>query len=277
MIIPIGENSTKWPIPGTSVRTRKAQVLPLHLALPACEVRPVGILLLDIGSDRLFCKIDGSTCDEDTAEVLRYLAANLTAKAAELGGASFLNYLEDTLSNVLRVGDREQIYVADPNHALDRIFSERVSNTVKPATASNTGSLSFEPSVLIVEDNPGDVVLIKRALRDFCPTTAVTVAADGEEAIRVIGLVGHNIQKPDLVLLDLNLPKRSGHEVLNSLRANPQLKFTPVAVLTSSKAPTDIQEAYRHGANYYLNKASDLDTFNQTISGLCAQVFQAAP
>lgn len=241
---------------------RRVHVLPLELALPGSDVRPIGIIVLDIATNRVFCKVDCSVCDVDTSEVISCVADDLISKAAEQGGAAVLRYLEDTLSNVLRVGQREQVYVQDPSEMLDQLFCERVLSLAQVVTEGNA------PNVVVIEDNPADVFLIENALLQCSPTIAVTVAKDGEEAVGILEVAARRIHKPDLVVLDLNLPKRSGHEVLKSLRANPQLNFTPVAILTSSEDPGDIQQSYALGANYYLKKQNDLDSFNFTIAGL---------
>lgn len=248
---------------------RLAQVLPLHLALPGCDATPVGILLLDSESDRVYCKIASAAGDEDSAEVLGYLADDLLAKASEFGGASLLEYLENTLSNSLSIGGREQIYVGEPSEALDQFFNERV-------TKKHVSSPTLDASVFVVEDNPADLALIKMALRQNRPNSDITVAIDGDVAVNLLASVGRDFRRPDLVLLDLNLPKRSGHEVLDALRANPKLKTTPVAILSSSRAPNDIKQAYEHGADCYVCKPNDLEQFNQAISTLCSTFLAAA-
>jgi CheY-like chemotaxis protein len=111
--------------------------------------------------------------------------------------------------------------------------------------------------ILLAEDNPADVYLIEEALREHQVDFKITVAEDGEAAIN---LLSSNAVQPDIVLLDLNMPKRSGGEVLDSLRKNAR-KDLPVLVLTSSDSPADREEAMRLGATRYIRKPTGLDEF----------------
>ena len=126
------------------------------------------------------------------------------------------------------------------------------------------------PQVVVVEDNLSDIALIKQTLRSHSAETNVTVANDGEEAIELLGSMANAGFEPDLILLDLNLPNRSGHDVLAFLRANPQLKTTPVAVFTSSDRPSDVKKAYSGGADCYVLKGNDLDSFTQSVTAICS-------
>ena len=112
--------------------------------------------------------------------------------------------------------------------------------------------------ILLAEDNPADVYLIEEALREHQVPFEITVAEDGEAAIAMI--VAGKV-RPDLIMLDLNMPKRSGGEVLTSLRAQPHCRTLPVIVLTSSDSPTDREEALRLGATCYIRKPTSLDEF----------------
>ena len=114
--------------------------------------------------------------------------------------------------------------------------------------------------ILLAEDNPADVYLIEEALREHQVPFQITVAEDGEAAIAMI--VAGEVH-PDLILLDLNMPKRSGGEVLTHLRAQPHCRTTPVIVLTSSDSPADREEALRLGATSYIRKPTGLDEFLQ--------------
>jgi len=115
--------------------------------------------------------------------------------------------------------------------------------------------------VLIVEDNPGDVELARVALGETTLPLAVHVASDGEEAMRFLRQQGEfdDAPTPDLVLLDLNMPKMGGLEVLDRMKADEDLRFIPVVVFTSSAAHEDIDGAYDRYANCYITKPSDLD------------------
>jgi CheY-like chemotaxis protein len=114
-------------------------------------------------------------------------------------------------------------------------------------------------TILLVEDNPDDVLLIKRAFHKAGVSHSLQVAGHGEEAVAYLsGGDGFADREkfpfPDLMLLDLQLPRRSGHEVLAWLRSQEDLRRLPVVVLTSSKEPRDINRAYELGANSYLVK-----------------------
>lgn len=122
--------------------------------------------------------------------------------------------------------------------------------------------------VLIVEDNPGDVRLIKEAYQEADGAIITAVAKDGIEALDYLFRRGSFVEawQPDLMMLDLNLPKKSGHEVLAAVKADANLKQIPVIVFSSSSAPTDVTGAYRQGANCYVTKPADLDELFLTIS-----------
>jgi CheY-like chemotaxis protein len=115
-------------------------------------------------------------------------------------------------------------------------------------------------SILLAEDNPADVYLIEEALREHGVNFNIHVAEDGEAAIR---LLSKDEIQPDIVLLDLNMPKRSGSEVLDRLRAKPGAADIPVIILTSSDSPSDREEAMRLGATRYIRKPTGLDEFIQ--------------
>lgn len=115
--------------------------------------------------------------------------------------------------------------------------------------------------VLVVEDNPADAMLMKRILRDGAVPHHLTVVPDGVEAMRYLRREApySSAKTPHLVLLDLNLPRKSGIEVLADIKADPVLKIIPVIVLTSSGSAEDIAKSYALGANSYLRKAASLE------------------
>lgn len=121
--------------------------------------------------------------------------------------------------------------------------------------------------ILIVEDNPGDVRLVREALRGLKPEITLRSASDGEEALRILRRQGEHAgaPRPRLILLDFNLPKSDSREVLREIKSDVTLRAIPVAVLTTSDAEKDIQEAYDLHANCYLRKPVDLDGFLATI------------
>ncbi len=117
--------------------------------------------------------------------------------------------------------------------------------------------------ILLVEDNPADVRLTLEVFKDSRVTNHISVVTDGEEALAFLYRRGRyaNEQKPDLVLLDLNLPKRDGREVLCEIKSDDELKTIPVIALTTSEADQDVRKAYDCGVNSYIKKPVDLDRF----------------
>ncbi len=124
--------------------------------------------------------------------------------------------------------------------------------------------------ILLVEDNPGDVRLTKEALKDAKVLNDVHVVQDGVEAMRFLHREGKfsNVPTPDLILLDLNLPKKDGREVLAEVKQDEKLKRIPVVVLTTSKADEDIIRTYNLHANAYITKPVDLNRFIEIMHTL---------
>jgi two-component system response regulator len=117
-----------------------------------------------------------------------------------------------------------------------------------------------DPTILLVEDNPDDVELTLRALRKGAVRCQVDVAADGVAALDYL-LGPQETPLPAFVLLDLKLPKLSGHEVLERIRREPRTRLLPVVVLTSSREKADLERCYALGANSYVRKPVDFDAF----------------
>lgn len=116
--------------------------------------------------------------------------------------------------------------------------------------------------ILLVEDNPADANLIEEALAEEQLPTALHVVADGEKAIEFLDRVDAERQpRPDLVLLDLNLPRLSGRQVLTRIRRSPKCAGTKVLIVSSSDAPSDREQAMALGATDYFRKPSNLDQF----------------
>jgi len=131
--------------------------------------------------------------------------------------------------------------------------------------------LSGSPiEVLLVEDNPGDVRLTREALREGKVRNNLNVAPDGVEALAFLRREGRyaDAPRPDVILLDLNLPKKDGREVLEEVKADPALMNIPVVVLTSSQAEQDILRAYQLRANCYVTKPVDLDQFIHVVHSI---------
>jgi len=119
------------------------------------------------------------------------------------------------------------------------------------------------PFILLAEDNQADVYLVRKSLEEHGVGHELRTVKDGEDALRLIAEMGSGIRCPELVLLDLNLPKVGGSEVLERLRENPECAHVPVIVLTSSDSPDDRGDTVRLGARAYFRKPMQLDAFLQ--------------
>ena len=122
-------------------------------------------------------------------------------------------------------------------------------------------------SVLLVEDDPGDVVLIREAFEDNKVHNRLHVVPDGVEALTFLRQEGEHADapRPDLVLLDLNLPRKDGREVLAEVKGDESLQHIPVVVLTTSKAEEDVLRSYKLHANAYVTKPVDFDRFIEVV------------
>ncbi len=124
--------------------------------------------------------------------------------------------------------------------------------------------------ILLVEDNPGDVRLTKEALKDARVANNLHVTMDGVEALAFLRKQGKHsaVPRPDLILLDLNLPKKNGREVLEEIKEEEALRHIPVVILTTSQAEQDVVESYRLRANAYVTKPVDLDQFLKVVGSI---------
>ncbi len=120
--------------------------------------------------------------------------------------------------------------------------------------------------LLLVEDNPGDVRLIRESLKENKFFAELTVCLDGQEAMDYLKNPLNSV--PDIILLDLNLPKKDGREVLMEIKSDEKLKTIPVVVLTSSSAEEDILKSYQNYANCFISKPVDLDNFLKVIKSI---------
>jgi CheY-like chemotaxis protein len=122
-------------------------------------------------------------------------------------------------------------------------------------------------SVLLVDDDPGDVLLVREAFEDNKVGNLLSVVSDGVEALQYVRGEGSHAgaMRPDLILLDLNLPRKSGIEVLAEIKADPSLSTIPVIVLTTSEAEEDIVRAYKLHANAYITKPVDFEQFTRIV------------
>ena len=131
-------------------------------------------------------------------------------------------------------------------------------NTIDPRTPID---------ILLVEDDPGDVVMTREALGESKLLTNLNVVSNGEEAIAYLRRQGSyaEVPRPDLVLLDLNLPRVSGREVLEIVKSDPDLLRIPIVVLTTSEAEEDVLRSYNLHANAYVTKPVDFDSFVSVV------------
>jgi CheY-like chemotaxis protein len=122
-------------------------------------------------------------------------------------------------------------------------------------------------NVLVVDDDDADTLMIEEALESAVVPPRVHRVADGSQALDYLFRNGEHVdaQRPDLVLLDLNMPRVSGHEVLVKVKDDPSLKTIPVVILTTSNADRDILSSYRHHANAFVTKPMDLDSFEAVV------------
>jgi CheY-like chemotaxis protein len=129
----------------------------------------------------------------------------------------------------------------------------------------NPGHIPMD--ILLVDDNPGDIRMMVEALKEAIPAAKLSIAVDGIEAMRFLRREGryYKAPRPDLIFLDLRMPKKTGFDVLDEVKQDPTLASIPVVVQTSSAAPTDIERAYSLHANCYITKPADLDELSRTM------------
>jgi CheY-like chemotaxis protein len=134
----------------------------------------------------------------------------------------------------------------------------------------DTDTLARSIDILLVEDNPGDVRLTRELLKESKIGNNLTVIDNGEDALVFLrrGAKYPDATPPDLILLDLNLPRKNGHEVLASIKSDPALKRIPVVILTSSKAEEDIVKTYDLHANCYISKPVGLEQFAAMVKSI---------
>jgi CheY-like chemotaxis protein len=124
--------------------------------------------------------------------------------------------------------------------------------------------------ILLVEDSPSDTELTLEALKDFKVRNHVSVVEDGVQAMQFLRRQGPYAQapRPDLIMLDLNLPRKDGREVLADIKGDDNLKPIPIVVLTTSRADQDILRAYQLSANCYINKPVDFNQFLEVVRSI---------
>jgi CheY-like chemotaxis protein len=144
-------------------------------------------------------------------------------------------------------------------------FDQPAGDTGTPGAATGPSCEerpSAIPTVLLVEDNAGDVLLLREAMHEHGLVCHLVVIEDGEQAIEYIARTEElDTVQPALIILDLNLPRRSGREILARLRSVPFWAATPIVILSSSEAPDDLHYAAANGASLYIRKPLDLEEF----------------
>jgi chemotaxis family two-component system response regulator Rcp1 len=135
-------------------------------------------------------------------------------------------------------------------------------------TVNTTQKKGRPAEILLVEDSRGDVILAQKAFGKANIPNHITVAGNGTQALEILHHEGDyiNTPTPDIILLDLNLPKKSGHEVLAEIKADENLKRIPVIILSSSRAEADVLKSYEMHANSYIMKPRTLDKYAELVS-----------
>lgn len=134
----------------------------------------------------------------------------------------------------------------------------------------NVDNIDRPIEILMAEDNPGDIRLTREALKDGKISNSLNVVTNGSDALAYLRKQPpfENMTRPDLILLDLNLPKINGLEVLQEIKTDKTLKLIPVVILTTSKSERDITSSYQNHANCYITKPVDLDQFMNAIHAI---------
>jgi len=149
-----------------------------------------------------------------------------------------------------------------------------------PSEFPSSGSEEERPiRILLVEDNPADVRLTREMLRESKVRNDLIVAGTAEEAEEILGITGEDAPeeagpRPDLVLLDLDLPVKSGHDLLKEMKSHPTLRRIPVVMLSSSEAEEDVVKSYDEHANAYVTKPVDLDEITTIVQSIDEFWFQ---
>ena len=135
-----------------------------------------------------------------------------------------------------------------------------------------SGSINRSVEILLVEDNPDDIDLMLEALKEGRVRNRVNIAEDGVQALAFLRRAAQHSDapRPDLILLDLNLPGKSGHEVLAEIKADPSLQRIPVVILTSSASEHDVLKSYDLRANCFITKPADLEEFLSLVRAIDA-------
>ena len=122
-----------------------------------------------------------------------------------------------------------------------------------------------EPFIFLIEDNQGDIKLITSQLKNLIPNCNIVIAHDGERALELLMGEYRTKRLPDLIIMDLNLPKVTGHEILMEIKREQRLRSVPVVIFSSSASPKDVASVYENHGNCYIVKPFDYHEFNEAI------------
>ncbi|MFC4721723.1 response regulator [Geojedonia litorea] len=124
--------------------------------------------------------------------------------------------------------------------------------------------------ILLVEDSEGDILLTTEALEDSKIINKISIVRNGEEALNYVFKKGdyEHVELPDLILLDINLPLKNGHEVLQAIKANDAVKHIPIIMLTTSSSEVDVRRSYKEHANCYITKPVDVNEFIKAVTSI---------
>jgi two-component system, chemotaxis family, response regulator Rcp1 len=153
-------------------------------------------------------------------------------------------------------------------HLDTQVLTDRCLTCLRPIVKKAPAAMDAL-RILLVEDSPSDVRLIREALKETPLDVQITLARDGIEAMEYLhqSEVGM-VNRPDIILLDLNLPRKNGREVLAEVKATPRLKQIPILIMTSSKADEDVKQAYNLNANCYIAKPGNLQEYVDVVRSI---------
>ena len=159
---------------------------------------------------------------------------------------------------------------------IDRLWRRRVRSTFGVVLLSDPKLNKTPIELLLIDDDQSDIYLAKRALRKCRTPVDIQIARHGEEALSLLRRedAHQDARRPDLIFLDLNMPRMNGHEFLEAVKADDDLKSIPIIVMTMSRSEVDMQKSYRRQASAYITKPMELDAFEEVIRSIEDHWFQ---
>jgi chemotaxis family two-component system response regulator Rcp1 len=170
-------------------------------------------------------------------------------------------------AEVKQPDDLFRVWEGDPSLSLPAMELLKAYDFEALADLEQEPAVEIRMEILLVDDNPGDVRIVMMGLKEALPAATLNVVGDGVEAMQFLRKEGKHSKapRPDIILLDLRLPKKSGFDVLAEIKQDPKFLNIPVVVQSSSDAPIDIHRAYGLHANCYITKPTGLDEFSRTM------------